>query len=89
MHISKNKYIYIYIYIYIYTYTCLYLSILIIIDPQHTDCSNLTEIRWAKYICKCNHEMIFIYNEDAQSTSRTSCDCACVTDILNISITHA
>lgn len=67
MHISKNKYIY----IYISTYTYLYLSILIIIDPQHTDCSNLTEIRWAKYICKCNHEMIFIYNEDAQSTSST------------------
>ena len=75
--------------IYLHIPISIYLSILIIIDQQHTDCSNLTEIRWAKYICKCNHQLIFIYNEDAQSKSRTSCDCACVTDIWNISITHA
>ena len=27
---------------------------MVISDPLHTECSNLTETRWAKYIC--NHE---------------------------------
>ena len=43
----SNIYIYIYIYIYIK---------MVIRDPQHTECSNLTEARSVKSIC--NHEIM-------------------------------
>ena len=40
--------IYIYIYIYIYLYICLYVCIkLVRSESHHTECSNLTEVRWA------------------------------------------
>ena len=38
---------------YIYTYN-IYIYIVVISDPRHKECSNLTEARWAQY--KCNHE---------------------------------
>ena len=51
-------FMYIYIYIYIsniYTYIYIYMK-MVIRDPQHTECSHLTEARWVKSIC--NHEIM-------------------------------
>ena len=53
--ISKFKYvhthIYIYLYIYIYIYLYVYMYIYVYISNLYnTECSNLIEVRWAKYI---------------------------------------
>ena len=36
-----------------YFYNYFFVTV-VISDPQHKECSNLTETRWAQYIC--NHE---------------------------------
>ena len=40
--------LYLYIYIYTHTHTHIYIYMQVVIsDPRHTECSNLTKARWA------------------------------------------
>ena len=38
-------YICVYLYIYVYIYICIYIYYVVMSDPRHKDCSNLTETR--------------------------------------------